>query len=155
MRMQYSSVSDTQEGRMLHLGRLNDAGAGISENTKTFVADTSNSYFTGPIKQGNYAQGVLGGGAAAARTFLEYPDAFVAGLLGEELNYDENRFVRDTRLFCHNIITLHPLRAAASVYRMATNDLIMEVIDQGGGFDVYRGRASGKHAIEQHYASAV
>ena len=142
MVIRFSSKSDTQEGRTLHFGHLNNADAGVWQNTENFVTDTSSAYITGPIKQGNPAQAVIGGGAATARTVLEYPDALIAGILGEELNYDENRFVRDTRLFCHNIITLHPLRAVASVYRMATNDLIMEIIDQGGGFDVYRKNAS-------------
>ena len=133
------------ENRCIHLK--------ISENLKALGKDTVNTYVQGPVDQGNYAQAGLGVPAGGVRAVLEAGDAIFEGVLDRELDFEtQNRIIRDveiigkdTAAFVGNTLSLRwgkALRNAGGVGLAALRtpqSVVMEVIDQGGGYDVYRG----------------
>lgn len=124
----------------------------ISDNFKQLAKDTGSTYISEPIRNGNAAQTALGVPAGSLRAVLEAPDALWEGLLDRELDFGtQNRIIRDvgtigrdTANTVGNLLTLHPIKALKSaggvglaILRMPQST-IMEIIDQGGGFDSHR-----------------
>ncbi len=129
----------------------------ISENFKALGRDTLGTYVQGPVKSGNYAQAALGVPAGILRTAFEAPDALLEGALDRRLDLaTHNRVIRDVSIIggdtaaaVGNLLTLRWGKALKNVGGVALaalrtpQSVIMEVVDQGGGFDSYR---SGVHA---------
>ena len=151
------------ENRLIALNR-------IGENLKELGNDTMETYIKGPVRRGNIPQAVFGPFAGATRGILEVGDAVAAGILDQQLESPKSNRIgrdiaelgKDTADAAYNVVTLRPLQALKSVgrggldiYRLVFNDLILDVIDTGGGYDVYRkgGRSTAK--APESYATAA
>lgn len=126
----------------------------IGENLKELGGDTLDTYVRGPVKSGNAVQAGIGVFAGTLRAALEVPDAVLEGVLDRKLDVrgeSGNRVVRDvgtiasdTAGFIGNTLTFQWGKALKNVGGVALSAIrlpqsaLMEVVDQGAGFDSYR-----------------
>lgn len=141
----------------------------FKENIQELGSDTFGTYIREPIKDGNPVQAVLGIPAAAARAVLEAPDAVFEGALDRRLDLKtDNRIIRDvseigksSAAAVGNLLTLKPVQALKSVGGVGLavlrtpQSMLMEVVDQGGGFDVYRQQSAVRKNIEHTLSTAA
>jgi hypothetical protein len=135
----------------------------ISENVKELGSDTIGTYIREPLRNGNYVQAMLGVPAAGIRAVFEAPDAVFEGALDRRLDMKtDNRIIRDVGAIKNDTIgavgnILRPGKAikhvggAALAVLRTPQSVIMEVIDQGGGYDTHRARMG----AETDYSTAA
>lgn len=124
-------ISISGESRLLSF--FKEVGA----NLKTYGNDLKDEYIVGPYENNDVIQKITGPIMVAASAILEGTDQIVAGIVDTRLEPPDGvlgRMRRDSWEFVTDVATLHPIRAIAAGFRVATSDLILDVGDAVGNF---------------------
>lgn len=108
----------------------------VGSNLKTYGSDLGQEYITGPYQKNDVIQKITGPVMAAASVILEGTDQIVAGVVDQKLEPSNGilgRMRRDGKEFLKDVVTLHPIRAIADGFRLATSDLLLDIGDIVGG----------------------
>lgn len=108
----------------------------VGPNLRTYGKDLGKEYFTDPYTRKDAIGMVTGPVMAAASVLLEGTDQIFAGIVDQKLTPPSGplgRMRRDGKEFLKDVVTLHPIRALADGFRLATSDLLLDAGDLAGG----------------------
>ena len=118
------------ETRMIALRREGESG--FWEHMQDYGRDIGNTYISQGIGEKDPVKTVTGAFMLPLSVLLEGPDQVWSGITGQRYEAPRGligRTRRDMGLLLQDIFTLHPLRAAGDVWRMATSDWILDTGD--------------------------
>jgi hypothetical protein len=119
----------------------------FGDHMKDYGHDLKDTYISG--RKGTFDR-VAGAAMIPVSAILEGPDQIFDGILGRKYEAPAGvagRTRRDIKLLFKDVFTLHPIRAAADAWKLATSDLILDSGDLVTGSRINKTRSSVSHAL--------